>query len=1005
MVCNQFFALYTGTEGLSNYLVSSLLEDKEGNIWIGTEGGGLNMWDGTGFRHYTSEQGLINDVVHCLLEDRDGNIWIGTKEGLSVWDKVGFTHYTIEEGLGSRPVWDLLEDRNGNIWIGTFYGVSVWDGFGFTRYTMEEGLDNNFVKSILEYRDGSIWLGYGAGGLSNWDGYGFTLFTNEDLDNNLVSTSLLKDAEGKLWIGTFNGIRVWDGAGFTQYTTKEGLSNNVILKVYQKKGGDIWLGTNKGLNRLSSTKEKGVMDIQVIHNQDGLQGITINDILLDRKNRLWLGTKKGLNRIDLDSYNSDTSRPTLFIRDLQLSHNFIDWRQTHNAIQKGENPVIGQQELSLKKVDFDSVIPFKNLPLDPVFSHDFDQLMLSWQAIHWSAPHKIQYSYLLEGRDRSWSPLSKENKIIYRDLRPGDYTFKVRAVGGNGLWSDTAAYAFYIRPPWWFAGWAYGLYTFVSFLVLTGLYLYQRRRWLLQTQLQLEQEKAERFREMDQFKSRFYTNITHEFRTPLTIIKGMAGQISGHKKIKSLIGHNSDRLLNLINQMLDLSKLEANNLAVNWVQGDIIPFIRYLTESCHSMAENKSLNLTFSSRVESLVMDYDENKLRQIIINLLSNALKFTSEGGRIDVIATQVHEKGNPYLELAVKDTGKGIPQEQLPHIFDRFYQVDDSPTRQGEGSGIGLSLVKELIRLLDGRIEVESKPDKGSLFVVYLPVYRRALAKPTWELSSLSPRVISNSATDSKMISNSPSFKSKKPLVLTIEDNHDVVEYIQSCLVEDYDLQAAFDGKEGVQRALESIPDVIICDVMMPEMDGFEVCRLLKSNRMTSHIPIILLTAKATQEDKISGLTQGADAYLTKPFDQEELKVRLKNLTLQSKRLRDRLLSLVDSDDLSSELEEQEVAFLKELHQIILSNLDNELLDPDFLCRSLAVSRSQLFRKLKALTGQSPASSIRSIRLQKARSLLTTTNLTIGEIALQVGFKDFSHFSRSFFKAFDQKPSDIRK
>jgi signal transduction histidine kinase/DNA-binding response OmpR family regulator len=544
---------------------------------------------------------------------------------------------------------------------------------------------------------------------------------------------------------------------------------------------------------------------------------------------------------------------------------------------------------------------------------------------------------------------------------------------------------------------------FILTLLLFGVVLGVRNNAIKMEKIRLQQI-AERLNELDHFKSRFYTNITHEFRTPLTVIKGMIGQVKGNEKVKTMIRRNCDRLLNMVNQLLDLSKLEANSLSINWVHGNIIPYLQYLTESCHSLAKNKYLNLAFFSNEECVNMDFDENKMQHILINLLSNAIKFTPEYGTVKVITSRISENGTPFFKLAVKDTGRGIPHEKIVHIFDRFFQGDDSSTSLGEGSGIGLSLVRELVNLFDGRIEVESDVGIGSCFLVYLPIHHKAQIEPISYATSLPVTNLEEAADVDNPEQESIPGNEKKPLLLIIEDNIDVTNYIISCLKQDYSLQTAPNGKKGIDKAIKDIPDVILSDVMMPEMDGFEVCQHLKSDRRTSHIPIILLTAKSTQEDKLAGLAQGADAYLTKPFDKEELLIRLTNLTVQSKLLRERLSATSRSNSLPDEKESKEAAFLQELYQIVESNMSNELFNTNYLCQSIAMSRTQLHRKLKALTDQSTASYIRTIRLQRAKHLLEKTDMQIGEIAIQVGYKDFSHFSRSFYKEFDAKPSETR-
>lgn len=542
---------------------------------------------------------------------------------------------------------------------------------------------------------------------------------------------------------------------------------------------------------------------------------------------------------------------------------------------------------------------------------------------------------------------------------------------------------------------------FMLTMFLFGVVLGVRNNAVKDEKLRFEQ-RAERLRELDYFKSRFYTNITHEFRTPLTAIKGMASQIDKNEKIKKIVLRNTDRILNMVNQLLDLSKLETNSLTVNWVKGDVVPYLQYLTESCHSLAENRSLNLAFLSKEEKLVMDYDQDKLQHILINLLSNAIKFTPEYGSVKVITSRIYDSGTPYLELVVKDTGQGIPLDKQAHIFDRFYQVDDSNTRRVEGSGIGLAMVKELVKLLDGRIELKSALHKGSSFFVYLPIHQKARVKAVPDLTS--PLYGTEDADIDQLSVPNGLVAEDSPLVLIIEDNADVTEYIVSCLKQDYQLLDAHNGKVGVEKALESIPDVILCDVMMPEMDGFEVCRRLKADLRTSHIPIVLLTSKASQEDKVAGLSHGADAYLTKPFDRKELLVRLTNLTAQSKLLKKQLSLGIGPDGDSGDPVNREATFLRELNKLIETNLHEEHFDTNYLCRLMAMSRTQLHRKLKALTDCSTANYIRTARLQKARSLLQTTDLTIGEISVHVGFKDFSHFTRSFTKEFGVNPSYVR-
>ncbi len=521
-----------------------------------------------------------------------------------------------------------------------------------------------------------------------------------------------------------------------------------------------------------------------------------------------------------------------------------------------------------------------------------------------------------------------------------------------------------------------------------------------------EQQEMGRLKKMNDLKSQLYTNITHEFRTPLTVIMGMNENIKGHEKEQTLIRRNSKNLLLLINQLLDLSKAESATLQVHKTQGDIVAFLQYLTESFYSMAADKDVKLTFYSEIPTLETKYDETKIQHIFYNLLSNAIKFTEEDGKVILHVQKATVEGQTFLKIKIQDTGIGIATNQLPHIFDRFYQVDNSNTRQGEGTGIGLALVKELLQLMDGKVEVTSKKDEGTVFTVLLPIEIAAIQTTNeFSLPKTNEIVIEratsvvNGKEEDKITQNRD-----LPILLIIEDNKDVAQYIQTIVEKFFTIHTAKNGQLGIDKAIEIVPDIIISDVMMPLKDGYEVCEILKKDERTDHIPIILLTAKATQADKVIGLKFGADAFLTKPFHKEELLIRLEKLTELRKALQTRYAqqSMVAIADTSAQ---EMTPFLNKLTTHINKQLDN----PDFsvadLSKVVNMSDMQVYRKLKAMTGQTPSTFIRSIRLEKGKQLLTETKLTISEIAYAVGFSNPSYFSRTFHTAFGRSPSDFRQ
>ncbi|MEM7372479.1 MAG: ATP-binding protein [Bacteroidota bacterium] len=501
----------------------------------------------------------------------------------------------------------------------------------------------------------------------------------------------------------------------------------------------------------------------------------------------------------------------------------------------------------------------------------------------------------------------------------------------------------------------------------------------------------EKLQELNAFKSRFFTNISHEFRTPLTVIGGMAEQIREHpdkwaEKGSTLIKRNTRGLLTLVNQILDLRKLESGNLQLSPQKAEVIRFLRLGVASFESMAEMKQIDLRLESEIESLYMDFDAEKLSLVQNNLLSNALKFTSEGGK--VICKVRQQEGQ--LELQVSDTGIGIPAEKLPLVFGRFYQVDSSSTRQGEGTGIGLSLTKELVELMGGRIEVQSELGKGSVFTLNLPISLNA--PPATE-----PLVLEKKSVDIPLPFVAPPTtvvpaRQELPSLLIIEDNADIVAYLHACLEDQYELFAAPDGQAGIEMALELVPDLIITDVMMPHKNGYEVCETLKLDERTSHIPIVMLTAKADQPSRLEGYKRGADAYLSKPFDQAELGIRLEKLLELRKVLQARYQQKgmpPKSDDLAMAGED---AFIMKIRQLIRENLDDSTYRGEALGKDLGLGKSHLHRKTKALTGMPVSHFIRKLRIEFAQEFLTDPQLQINEVAYMVGFNDPAYFSRIF-------------
>ena len=982
----ESFTHYSVNEGLSHNDVYSILEDQKGNIWLGTWGGGVSVFNGESFTHYTVNEGLSNNLVISILEDQNGNIWLGTGGGgASVFNGEGFTHYTKKEGLSNNSVWSIAEDKSGNIWLGTGGGgVSVFNGESFTHYTENEGLSNNFVISILEDKSGNIWLGTQGGGVSLFNGENFTHYgVNEGLSNNTV-WSILEDKNGNIWLGTEGGgVSVFNGESFTHYTEKEGLANNSVWSILEDQSATlnemgIYMGTEKGLSKISLTEDATSGDtelafsIQNFGKQDGLKSLRFNPgSIIDSKNRAWWGTGNGLVMLDLNTRKFSDTIPKPRLSHLEINEQFIDY------------------------------------PLSLQLPYDKNHLTFYFAAIDWTAPHKIRYSYRMEGLHTNWSLPTADPMADYRNLPFGTYTFQIRAIGESGVWSEPFDYTFTILPPWWRTWWAYGMYTL---LFLNGLYLlrrYELNRFNLKNQLQLERVETDSLRKLDQLKSHFFTNISHEFRTPLTLITGQLETLldseSDRNRKKKLMSANSnaEKLLSLINQLLDLTKLEAGKMELDLEETNMVSFLKNHLFSFESLAQAENISLNFSSARAKIPVSVDTDKMEKVFFNLFSNACKFTEPGGRIDV-AVEIPRPDS--LEIRVKDSGIGISKDRLPYIFDRFYQADPSNTRKYEGSGIGLSLAHELITMHGGTIDVTSEEGVGTEFIIRLPYQESNTV--VMGTSSMTEAVAAENVTESLVLPDIEALYSEHDeIILIVEDNTDVREFIREQLIGEYKILEASNGCEGIAVSQGTIPDLIITDLMMPEMDGYEFSGNIRSDEKTSHIPIIMLTAKAGLDPRIEGLEAGIDAYLTKPFHVRELQTRVKALIQQRKNLKKQFSTSTYFKPSVVAKGSVDQSFLRRAIEMI----DEHILEEDFkvedFAESLNMSVSQLNRKLNALVDQPAGKFIKSIRLQRAAELLNQTNKLVAEICYEVGFNDQAYFSRAFKKQFGRSPSAFRK
>lgn len=1002
--------------------------DNRGRAWLnepgrGTKPGGVLDFASGKFTTFP-EMGLPiqgNEALRIAAGEKD-RLWIATGNG---WNTpVGLIQpvlieYSLENGpldiipfpeSFHNPVrFEMSYQAPGEVWFANHFQLMRFDitTRAFSLFEMQprpKGLSGIFA--LVKTQGGIWWAGTPNGLLkATPDGNGafsFTLMRTNPSDRNSlpgnVVKSLLPDPSDPnlLWIGTSdNGMSCLDirSNRFTHYNTENGLPDNTVYGMVpepftgKKKNRALWLSTNRGVTRFSP--EDG--NFQYFFKSDGLQENEFNTYAygISPQGQLIFGGINGFTIFDPADITVSNRLPSTRITGLRVNGKALTPRSS-DAILKTDICFADRIELSYAQ----------------------NNLQLSFAADDYTNPSRNQFAFYLEGAETEWAHRGFEHTAQYLNLAPGHYIFHVKAANNDGVWNETpVSLLIIIYPPWYLTWWAYTLYA----LLLTGTAFFFYR---IQLKRKLERAEADRLKEMDEFKSRFFTNISHEFRTPLTVILGTTERLTADdgglterdtKNNLGLIQRSGENLLRLVNQILDLAKLESNTLKINYIQGNVPTYLSYVAESLHSLANARNVLLLVENKTPEVVMDYDPERLLQIVYNLLSNAIKFTPSGGKVVLkidLAPDGLEQNKAALRITVSDTGAGIPAEDKPYLFDRFFQARNQEFAKSGGSGIGLSLTRELVKAMGGSISVESEAGAGATFIVLLPVRQNA-PLGQWQDAGIDERQVSAAASGlQRTLPGKHGPDSGLPSLLIIEDNPDVVEYLGACLESAYQLAYAYNGRAGIEMAIETIPDIIISDVMMPEKDGFEVCEALKNDERTSHIPIILLTAKATVDDRIAGLRRGADAYIAKPFHRKELLATLSGLIALRKKLQQRYASgqrvLPPAPDAGVQMED---AFLTRIREAVEERLGDSGLSGEDICRKLGMSYPVVYRKLSALTGRSLNVYIRLIRLQKACELLSDASLTVSEIAYQTGFNDPKFFSRVFAEEFKTTPSEFRK
>ncbi|GJM32830.1 MAG: hybrid sensor histidine kinase/response regulator [Saprospiraceae bacterium] len=1063
-----FFTIQPEGIGSSgNHVITTIINSTDNNgLWMGTRGGGLhylaiqkqNISSGKP-RQFTlmvqnesETAGFISDI----FLDQDGWLWITTlgaglikiKESdvlngdTQIKDLFQYTTGNDLESLSEEHLMAVTGSSSGDIWIGSWdIGLVRYDAKRqeFFKYTATSDFSVNFeaypmvhLLEVVENGQTILWVGTRGGGLLKLkfnreknliellDQYLYQPDQAGSISNNFINC-LFFDSHNRFWVGTENGLNIFHPKTntFSHFLAKDGLANDIIQSILEDRQGRLWVSTQRGISCLQSDLSLSNPEIKNFDASDGLQDNFFYDdaVCATPLGQLAFGGVNGLSLFFPEDIHPDTIPPKVAITDFRLFNNSIPIGELEDGrvILKKH---IGETEY-LELSHRDNVISFE------------------FVGIQFGKPQKIQYAHKLDGFDEKWVLTDANQRIAhYTNLPYANFTFLVKAANSDGYWSEPIALKLRVLPPFWLTGRAYFLYAILGLALLYGILKIAKMRAEFNHSLQLERIEREKLEEVNQMKLTFFTNISHELRTPLTLIISPLEQfIKEQKTDKKLhqaytrMHYNANRLLTMINQLLDIRKSEAGLMKLKVAEGNFIKFTNDIVLSFKGLAKHRQIKLKFFQDLDFIGLWYDRDQMEKVLFNLLSNALKFTNGGDAIEVRirlaktadypvlkpSTIQHPHNDQFCLITISDTGCGIPTDQLAYIFDRFYQVEKSPesARKG-GTGIGLALCKSIIEAHHGQIWAESTEDQGATFHCALLLGDKHFKEEEKIAGFKNSEYIGNyvlsdhlekglQVSDAPLsITNNGASSDRKHALLIVEDNADIRAYLRENLEENYLIEEAENGVIGLEKALANPPDLILADIAMPHMDGIEMCTKIKSDITTSHVPVILLTARTSLIFKIDGLETGADDYITKPFNMRLLSARIKNLIASRQKLREKFSKNFDfspSDLVISSLDEQ---FLSQIKLVVEKHIDDSNFSVEQLAAALIMSRMQLYRKLKALTGKSPNKIIRNIRLKRAAQLLDSKQYNVSEVTYMVGYNDLKSFREQFKKEYGVSPSE---
>ena len=1030
---------------LPHNTIYDLYADRDGIMWVGTYKKGVSYYSESIFKFNMYEWGDIT----CIEQADENRLWLGTNDhGILLWNRsTGKTEpfWRDAEGQLPNPVVSMLKSKDGKLWVGTFNGgLYCMDGSRLRSYKEGAGnaLASNNVWALVEDDKGRVWIASLGGGLQCLEPLSgtFETYTSNNsalLENNV--TSLCWVDNNTLFFGTAN-----QGVGMMDMRTREikkiqgqsgnvKLSNDAVNHVYKDSRGLVWIATREGLN-VYDTRRHMFLDLFPVVEA---KGNFIAAITEDQERNMWVSTSRKVIRVtvasdgkgsylfDSRAYNSEDG-----LQNCDFNQRSI--KTLHNGII-AIGGLYGVNVFAPDHIRYNKMLPnvmFTGLSLfdeavkvgqsyggrvliekelNDVENVEFDYkqniFSVSFASDNYNLPEKTQYMYKLEGFNNDWLtlPVGVHN-VTFTNLAPGKYVLRVKAINSDGyVGIKEATLGIVVNPPFWMSWWAYLLYAVglvvVLFLARYRMLKREREKFHLQ---QIENEVAKN-EEINNMKFRFFTNVSHELRTPLTLIisplEGMLKETTDELQSTrlQLMYRNAQRLLHLVNQLLDFRKGEMSTHQLSLSEGDIISYVHSVCNSFLLMADKKHIQFSFFSGIDTFSMAFDADKVGKIVMNLLSNAFKFTPEGGRVTVMIE--HVAGTPdILEIKIADTGIGISDVDKEHIFERFYQADHKGVEETTGNGIGLSLVRDFVTLHEGEVKVFDNIGMGSVFVIQFPVKHVETQVQLPEETGMP--VGDEEDKEMKEEAREETERKNFPLLLIVDDNEDFRIFMRYSLELQYRVKLAVNGKEAWEMMQEELPDLVISDVMMPQMDGNELCRLIKQDKRTAHIPVILLTARQNTEAKLEGLQTGADDYVTKPFNMTILVLRIRKLIELSRyhRVTQGMIDPAPSEIVITSLDEK---LIEKAIKYVEDNMSRTELSVEELSRELGMSRVHLYKKLLQITGKTPIEFIRVIRLKRAAQLLRESQLHVSEVAFEVGFNNPKYFSRYFKDEFGVLPS----